>query len=281
MASARQEFFASISSGDRYFREDFDLFSAKMLQGADRDDAIDLLLQLLDDGQDPRVPRALAALGAKEHLTELRIAATLGQPRLRAESAIAFAKLGGDRSFAHDALVAVLNSHEATREGKVRAIIGLEKLGLPGSVEALVQIVLSDSDRNVRANAFDGAMYLLGLAGKRRRNSRLDALYQLLMAQRSTVRNAYADMLRDVLNASPDLPGWLEPIDVTEPRFIEVRQRLRNGRQPGNLDVLTSADAEGLDPASLLLLQAWAVHDLDRGQPGAENSARALGVRGL
>lgn len=281
--SALNDFLDSLRSSDRRFREDFDLYAGRQLEGLERKTALRALLDALKEGQDPRVPRALAALQAREHLMDLYMAIERGTSSARVESALAVVALGGEPEDALPVLDTVLRDPSATLEAQVRAILGLEALDLPQARTLLLRTVLRGGGPNLRGNAFSALMRQAGLAGMGARHSRLDALYQLMTSDQEPVRRAYVSVLQDLIAdaARGDAVRWSTPVDVQDPQFEALRQRLLRGGAAGDLEPLRASELVDLDSDARLLLQAWAVHLLDRGHPGALDSARALQVAGL
>ena len=268
----------SLTSSDRHFAEDLDTEAAARLSGDDRDTALVVLIEQLDRGLDPRVPRCLAAMGAVEAATELRIAASTAQPATRAEAAIASAKLGGDAAFAVHALSGVLTGADTTPQGKVRAVIGLEGIGGQLALEALVA-GLGDADPVVAGNAFDGIKRLLGVFGLDGAHSRMGAVETLLTLGLPEVRAAALAGLRLMIAEvrAGAIANWTASARVDDPEVAAIRRWMR---PDGPAGPFPAAALVALTEADRARLQAWAVMHVRSGNPRGVAALLALGTPG-
>ena len=271
-------FLASTTSGDRHFAEDYDVGSATSLVGADRVAAIDRLIECLDQGDDPRAPRCLAAMNARECGVELRIAATTAHPGTRAEAATAVWHLAGDSGFAISVLEQVLHDPRASTWERGRAVMGLEQIGGDAAREALIS-GLDDADPAIAGMAWDGIRKILGVFGVSGPNSRIASLETLLTLAPLPVRIAMQAPMRtfiqDVLAGRLD--RWTPDARLADPEVDRVRMWMRPTATEapfpaGALPSLTDADRERL--------QAWAAMHVRNGNPRGITAMVALETPG-
>lgn len=293
MTSSWSAFVHSLSSSDRKFREDFDLVAARDLVGSERVDALEQLLVRLGGGAEPRAPRALVAMEAREVLPQLRVAATRAEPLVAVEAALATWALGGDDAFARMTLQRILGGPGAAA-AKVRAILGLEQLGGPETLETLFAGLEDALNPVVRAVALTAIFRLCGALPHRVKDGRLESLCTRATSRFPSFRAAARPELLEVvaLATEDDLGDWLEVPDTTSAAFSVLRQRMLEGRPAGTLMPLCAADLSVCPRAERELLWAWAVVLFEQGHangaalvcdlevPGGQEAAGRTGSSG-
>lgn len=246
----------SMDSSERHFAEDYDVAAAVALKGAERDDAIELLVKRLDAGADPRAPRCLGSMGATEALTELFIAASTAQPTTRIEAALAHEKIAGPTGIAVDTAVAVLAAGTASAQ-----ILALRALSDAKRRDLLEQTALSHASADVRGRAF--ALWLGTATG---RNTPAHALSQRITAGPLALAKA----------AGPEL-ATLDPAaaaaDTSTAPFPDLQKSLMDGK-------LTAADLTTVGASEQALLIAWSAWCLGDGRPAAVAQSLAIGLPG-
>ncbi|MBN2800909.1 MAG: hypothetical protein JXX28_17360 [Deltaproteobacteria bacterium] len=158
----------------REWLEDFDLAAASQLLGSERTQAVEVLTQALEAGDDPRVPRALVALDAVEAVDALRLATQRAQDRTKVAAALALHVLTSDDEALRATALSVLSSG-ASAEGRREAATAL--LSLSGTqVPHQVLDALLDTAGEVCAAAFDVILSRIGLTEALTRRNRLGLL---------------------------------------------------------------------------------------------------------
>lgn len=246
----------SMDSSERHFAEDFDVAAAAALTGNERDEAIAILVQRLDQGADPRAPRCLRAMGATDAVTELFIAAATAQPTTRIEAALAHAALAGPSTLVEDTAQSVLTS--GTTSAQTLALRALSDLGRR---DLLRQAAVGHARPGLRGRAFE--LWLQAPVGK---NTPAHAVSQRLTAGPLALAAA-CEAEFDGL----DPQG--APADTQRAPFPSLQKALMAGS-------LTPAQLATVGPTEQALLVAWSAWCLGDARPAAPSVALAIGLPG-
>lgn len=177
-----------VSGSGREALEDFDVSSIVLLRGDEREEAIDVLLeQLAASVNDPRIPRALAALKSDRALPALEKRAATGQD----DTAVATAESLW-RYYKSPAAAAALVRIVRTSYLDQPRLAAAQLLGeIPGpEATAALLDALSDKVEAVRGAALDALKQRTGLDKLPGRGGRLALLTARLYSSLSSVRDA-------------------------------------------------------------------------------------------
>ncbi|TNE89819.1 MAG: hypothetical protein EP330_10445 [Deltaproteobacteria bacterium] len=257
MPSAFDAFVASLTSSDRHFAQDFDTAAAASLTGDEREEAIERLVRILDQGGDPRAPRCLAAMNAHEASTELFIAASTGQPTTRMEAALAHRKVAGPGPLVRDTAVDLLTN--GTQNAQVLAVRTLTDIG---DTATLRDTALNHPSPGIRGEAFAG-----WLPKPMVHQGPSHALSQRLIAGPLALARACGPEL-DAYDPAADVAA-----NTSAPPFPELRQKLIDG-------TLAASDLTRCGDSERALLLAWAAWDLGEKLDTAPRVAMAVALPG-
>jgi hypothetical protein len=239
--------------------EDFDLSGLRALSGPEREEAIDLLIERLASGaNDPRVPRALVAMGAERAAPALRAVLLRSIDETAVAAALALWEMSRDPA-APAALIKILSSSylEVPRQIAAAALSAL-----PGeAVEEALLRALDDEHGAVRGAALDALVSrhrLSALAGEPR--SRLGLLGIRLRNPLRAVRAPAAAEARQIFGGAAEQAPGPEPAALGRFRKSVLDARAGKG---GDLDLDALRALSGVDRTlgELLLLQLLADGD--------------------
>ena len=144
-----ERFRQSFNSRDMSWIEDYDLDALSGLSGGERTLAVNMLIERLAEG-DPRAPRAIAEIGAREAIRPLTQNLAKFNGEMLVEASMALWKLGGLEG-AENYVLRVLK--EDDKYGRIVAAEALRFFFTKDVVQALLSVAENDADQDVRTTA--------------------------------------------------------------------------------------------------------------------------------
>jgi HEAT repeat protein len=154
-----QRFTDSLEVTGRESLESYDLNALFALEGQERDQAEQILIERLIETNDPRAPKALRQLGSEKALPALRRALVEQSGEMQVEVANTLWSLTREPS-SITAITGVLQNGELY--DRVNAAFSLRNYP-PEAVKEALLAAIEDDDKLVRANAVDSLFLLYGL----------------------------------------------------------------------------------------------------------------------
>ncbi|MBU1108270.1 MAG: HEAT repeat domain-containing protein [Candidatus Riflebacteria bacterium] len=152
------QFLKSVDSRGQLWLDDYDMDSFELLEGKERDTALELIVKQLVSG-DLRAARALATIGESRFVEQLKSALSTSDGEMRVEIARALAKLGaGDGMLA--VIIEVLRSSDLS--DRASAAYALGEFRFQESYIALLETIRNDRETEVRTAAAISLMLLSG-----------------------------------------------------------------------------------------------------------------------
>lgn len=153
------QFVESINSCGQLWLDNFDMDSFDLLQGIEREQALEMILGQLVAG-DARAARALAQIGDFRYIVQLKNALSASEDEMRVEIARALNQLGASDGM-QTVILEVLRSLEPS--DRVSAAYALAEFRSMESYIALLETIRSDRENEVRTAAAISLMLLSGI----------------------------------------------------------------------------------------------------------------------
>jgi hypothetical protein len=227
--SSLQNFVQSLTSTESTYREDFDIPSLLNLQGEEREEAEELLLNRLTGSPDRRVPRALGYMKSLKALPELEYGVVMHMDAavMRAEVVLAIWAISQDPRVPGWLQEILAKGNEAFG----RNIAGYSLRDFPGkaSEAALWEAIKTETSQLVRINATDSLFKLLQVPrwGK---GAKLGHMRSWLSSDLKSLRGRGIKQLETLLadiSADKALDSWLERPESRSPEMKALLKALR------------------------------------------------------
>lgn len=246
-----------VSGFGREALEDLDLSSLVLLRGEEREEAIAVLLeQLAANVNDPRVPRALAAMKADQAVPELEKRAAVGDDDTAVASAEALWRYYKSPAAA-PALAKILRTGYLDQPRLSAAQLLGELQGEEGTAALLA--ALSDKVETVRAAALDSLKQRTGLDKLPGRGGRLALLNARLYSSLASVREPALQEIRSLFTSlqagkTPQELGLGREEAPDSPMFARLRNSVFGeggvrSKAPGKVDLEAFAALTGPERA--------------------------------